>query len=294
MLKKILLSNHDSLPQKSLKSNLTKFFPLLILFLCIFAQAKLFAQTPSPLANWQYSAGEVMAKLGDPLPDWKIMLGMTGSAVPSYEGSDKYKIMPGGFLDIRFRDIAFISTGEGIGVNLLRGMTYRAGISAGYDLGRKNNDDEGIKGLGELSPAPEIKAFAQVFIMPVALTVDVRRAIGGHNGWIGDFGFYMPLSGSTSFVLFAGPSITIADRTYMDSYFGVSQTQSVKSKLPEYKANACMKNVNFGITTLYYLTEKIFFISEAAYERLLFDAADSPVSKKDDQFTADLSIAYSF
>ncbi|MBN2038484.1 MAG: MipA/OmpV family protein [Spirochaetes bacterium] len=271
-----------------------KIILFLIMAFIVCANAELYAQAPSPLAHWQYSAGEVMAKLGGPLPDWRIMLGITGSAAPSYEGSDKYKIMPGGFPDIRFRDIAFISAGEGIGVNLLRGLTWRAGISAGYNPGRKNNNDDGIKGLDKISPSPEIAAFAQVFIMPIAITADIRRAIGGHNGWIGDLGFYLPLSGSTELVLFAGPSITIADSAYMDAYFGIDQKQSVKSKLPEYKADACVKNVNFGITALYYFTEHIFIISEAAYERLLLDAAESPVSAKDDQFTADLSIAYSF
>ena len=43
------------------------------------------AQTPSPLANWQYSAGEVLAKLGEaPLPEWRITLGATfGVQIPA-------------------------------------------------------------------------------------------------------------------------------------------------------------------------------------------------------------------
>src|SRR4249920_1589248 len=55
------------------------------------------AQTPSPLASWQYSAGEVLVKLDDdPLPEWRVTLGLTGTVMPKYEGADSYHVMPGG------------------------------------------------------------------------------------------------------------------------------------------------------------------------------------------------------
>lgn len=267
---------------------------LFLLFVLVNRSYELSAQTGSPLSSWQYSAGEVMAKYGGPLPDWRVMLGAVGSIAPTFEGSDKYKITPGGFLDVRFRDLAFLSTGEGVGVNLLRGMNYRAGISLGYDTGRKDDNDHGIKGLPKVSPAPEIKAFGEIFIMPVALTFNFRRAVGGHNGWIGDIGFYMPLFEGGGFILFAGPSVTFVNSEYMNAYFDVSQEDSAKSELPPYDANACCKNANFGITTLYYITEKLFIISEISYERLLSDAEESPVSRKDNLFAADFGLVYSF
>jgi outer membrane scaffolding protein for murein synthesis (MipA/OmpV family) len=253
------------------------------------------AQTPSPLANWQYSAGEVLAKLGDePLPEWRVTLGASGSVAPKYEGADSYHVTPGGIVDIRYRDIAFFSVGEGLGVNLLRGDTYRAGVAVSYDLGRNDNDDSRIRGLGDIDPAPEAKLFGQVFILPVVLAFDVRRGIGGHDGWIGDLGMYMPLSGSDTFVAFAGPSITLADQDYMDAYFSVSHGQAANSRLPAFQADAGFKNANFGVTALYFFNEHWFLIADAAVEQLLGDAAHSPVTQSRTQFTFDISIAYMF
>jgi outer membrane scaffolding protein for murein synthesis (MipA/OmpV family) len=254
------------------------------------------AQTPSPLANWQYSAGEVLAKLDDePLPEWRVTLGASGSVAPKYEGADTYHVTPGGIIDIRYRDIAFFSVGEGLGVNLLRGDTYRAGVAVSYDLGRNDNDDFRIRGLGDVDPAPEAKLFAQVFILPVVLTADLRRGIGGHDGWIGDFGMYIPYADSSeSFIIFAGPSITLADQDYMDSYFSVSPGQASNSRLPAFQADAGFKNANFGVTALYFIDDNWLIVADAAVEQLLGDAARSPVTQSHTQFTFDISIAYMF
>ena len=237
----------------------------------------------------------MLAKLGDgPLPDWRVTLGATGFVAPVYEGADSYRVLPGGLVDIRYRDIAFFSVGEGLGVNLLRGDTYRAGLALSYDLGRDDNDDARIRGLGDVDPAPEAKLFAQAFILPVVLAADIRRGIGGHDGWIGDFGLYLPLGGGDEFVAFAGPSVTLADQDYMDAYFSVSSGQAANSRLPAFHADAGFKNANFGVTALYFFDEHWFLIADAALERLLGDAARSPIVQSRTQFTLDLSIAYMF
>jgi outer membrane scaffolding protein for murein synthesis (MipA/OmpV family) len=270
------------------------------LCLCLFAATVLgspaAAQTPSPLANWQFSAGEVLVKLDDePLPEWRITLGATGSVAPRYEGADSYRPTPGGFFDIRYRDIAFFSVGEGLGVNLLRGDTYRAGVALSYDLGRDDHDDPRIRGLGDIDPAPEAKLFAQIFVLPAVLTADIRRGLGGHDGWIGDFGAYIPYATSDErFVVFAGPSVTVADSDYMESYFGVNASQAANSRLPRFDADAGLKNANFGLTALYFIDDNWFLVANAAVERLLGDAAESPITQSRTQFTVDFSVAYMF
>jgi outer membrane scaffolding protein for murein synthesis (MipA/OmpV family) len=254
------------------------------------------AQTPSPLANWQYSSGVVLAPLGGPIPEWRITLGPSVTVMPKFEGANSYHVLPGGVVDIRYRDIAFLSTGEGLGVNILRGETYRAGVAMSVDLGRNDNDDGHLRGLGDIDPAPEAKVFGQVFVLPFVLTADVRRGIGGHDGWIADFGAYIPCCGSRKFVLFAGPSVTFADKNYMQSYFGVDAAQSANSRagLQPFNAQSGLKNVNFGITALYFLTDHWLVIADGAFEQLVGDAAHSPITQDDSQFTFDLSIAYQF
>ena len=107
-------------------------------------------QTPSPLQEWQYSSGIILEKLFAPeVPEWRVVLGLGAEYKPLYDGARPYRTQGGPIINIRYRDIAFASVGEGIGVNLLSGKHYRFGVALGYDLGRRETDDEShLHGLG--------------------------------------------------------------------------------------------------------------------------------------------------
>lgn len=146
-----------------------------------------FAQTPSPLQEWQYSSGIVLYKLYEPItPEWHIETGLAVEPRPLYEGSRLYRVLLGPVIDVRYQDLAFASVGEGIGVNVIRGDNYRAGIAVGYDLGRDAKDDlDHLKGLGNVSAAPTVKLFGSYVIskgLPLVLRADVRQFAGGTDG----------------------------------------------------------------------------------------------------------------
>ncbi len=86
---------------------------------------------------------------------------------------------------------------EGLGVNLIRGSNYRAGVALSYDLGRYVSDDlTHLRGLGDISRAPAIKGFASFAVskeFPLVLRADVSQIIGGADGALGNFSVYLPL-----------------------------------------------------------------------------------------------------
>src|ERR687889_965544 len=85
------------------------------------------AQTPSPLNEWQYSAGVQLERMLDPdLPAWRSYAGAWASVQPLYEGARPYRFVAFPVADVRYRDLVFLSTSEGIGVNLVRGANWRA------------------------------------------------------------------------------------------------------------------------------------------------------------------------
>jgi outer membrane scaffolding protein for murein synthesis (MipA/OmpV family) len=252
------------------------------------------AQTPLPLANWQYSTGEVLRPLGAPLPDWSVTLGLGAMLQPNFEGARRYEPEPSGILDIRYRDIAFVSDGEGIGINLLHGPGYRAGIAVSYDLGRDTHDDPRLQHLSNVSPAAEPKLFAQYFLVPFVLTADLRKAIGGNDGVIGDIGAYVPLPVADHVYLFIGPSLTVADDRYMRSYFGVGAAEAPASGLPQFTPSGGLKNATLGATAVWLLGEHWLLIGTGAWERLLGDAAQSPIPETRNQLTIGTDLGYRF
>lgn len=253
------------------------------------------AQTPSPLMEWQYSAGvPLMVRFLEPLPKWQVTLGPAFEIRPDYEGASTYRVDPGATIDLRYRDLLFASTGEGIGVNVFSSRLYRAGVAIAYDLGRDDHDSDRLRGLGDIGWAPEPKLFGELVLFPVVLRADIRRAIGGHDGWIGDLGAYMPIAGSKEFVVFVGPSVTFADETYMRHYFGISRDQSQRSGLPTYHAGAGLKQAGFGASADWFFTDHWFLGGDVAAERLLGDAADSPITQDKWQLSLSFTLSYRF
>src|SRR5579872_5732355 len=102
---------------------------LLVLALLAFRPCEVRAQTPSPLQEWQYSGGVILARLFEPdLPTWRTVLGVAAEVQPIYDGSRASRVQGGPVINIHYKDIAFISTGEGIGYNVFRGDHYQIGV----------------------------------------------------------------------------------------------------------------------------------------------------------------------
>jgi len=248
-----------------------------------------FSQTPAPLQEWQYSAGIVLVRMFEPdLPDWRVQVGLAAEPRPAYEGARNYRTLAGPVIDVRYRDIYFASVGEGIGVNLVHGENYRAGIAVGYDLGRRESDDlTHLKGLGNIEVAPVLKVFGSYVVskdFPLVLRADARRYVGGADGWVGDVEAYLPLPGSSKkFVMFAGPSVTFADRGHMQTTFGVNDSQALASGYPVYAAHGGMNAVGFGFTATRIISSRWLVNANLAVNRLLGSARDSPITHEPPQ-----------
>jgi outer membrane scaffolding protein for murein synthesis (MipA/OmpV family) len=258
------------------------------------------AQTPSPLAEWQYSSGIQLQRLFEPtIPTWETEIGAGAQFGPVASGLARYKVQGGPAIDIRYKDIAFASSGEGLGANLFSFRHISVGAAFTYDLGRyPHADGEALTGMGTIHPAPEFKIFATTVLsksFPLTLRVDVRRQLGASFGYIGDVGAYMPMPGSSpKFVWFMGPTVTISDTRYMNTYYGVSHTQAASTNYPYYKPHGGFQSAGIGISSDYFLTAHVFFSLDAAYERLLGDAAASPITDDKNEAAVSLSVMYKF
>lgn len=258
------------------------------------------AQTPSPLGEWQYSVGIPLQKMWQPnIPDWQVRVGAATSFQPRYEGSERYHLMAGPSIDVRYKDLFFLSSGEGFGANFAQGENWRASLAVVYDLGRRAHDDpQELNGLGNINPAPGLKLSGEYVVsrdFPLVLRAAVRRYFGGSNGWIGDLGAYMPMPGSSKkFFWFAGPNVTLADSTYMNSWFGVNQNQAAHSNFPQYHASAGFKSVGFGVSAVWLFDKHWFATVDGAFQQLVGSAGNSPITHRKANGVADVSINYRF
>jgi outer membrane scaffolding protein for murein synthesis (MipA/OmpV family) len=271
---------------------------VIILWACVPRVA--WSQTPSPLQEWQYSSGIALEKLFEPnIADWDVVLGAGGEYKPLYDGAELTRKQAGPVIDVRYKDIAFASVGEGLGINLIHGKHYRGGIVLGYDLGRLVSNDVGhLRGLGDIGRAPVVKAFASYALsksFPLVVRGDIRQILGGADGMLADLDVYLPLPGSSRrVVMLAGPSFTYADHRYMQKVFGVTAAQSIASGYPVYDAHAGSDAVGFGFSATGFITDHWLINMDAAVNRLLGSARESPITQKSTQHALGLSVAYSW
>ena len=258
-------------------------FGVLCLALLAHAPAAL-AQTPSPLQEWQYSGGIILARLFEPdLPKWRTVLGVGGELQPVYDGAAAYHVDGGPVINIHYRDVAFISTGEGLGYNLLRGDHYQFGVGLTYDTGRPMSADyNNLHGMGDIPPAAVGKLYASVVIsrkFPLILRLAARQYIGGDQGAVGDAGVYLPLPGSNKrFVMFAGPSITLGTRHYLQTLYGVTAQQSLASGHPEFEIqHSGTATAGVGFSATKFLGEHWLLNLDAAISQIRGDPSRSPI-----------------
>jgi outer membrane scaffolding protein for murein synthesis (MipA/OmpV family) len=257
------------------------------------------AQTPSPLQEWQYSGGIILARLFEPdLPQWRSVVGLASEVQPVYDGSRAYRVSGGPDVLIYYRDAAFLSTGEGLGYNFLRGDHYQFGLGLTYDLGRKEKDDlTNLHGMGDIPAAPVAKLYGSVVLsrkFPLILRVDARQFIGGAEGAVGDAAVYMPLPGSSKrFVMFAGPSITVATHHYLQTLYGVDAQQSLASGHPEFLIThngTAAAGVGFSATK--FLGKHWLLNLDCAISQLRGDPHYSPIVERRTQRVIALSFDY--
>ncbi len=254
------------------------------------------AENPSPLPEWIYSAGvPLMPRFMDEVPKWQVTLGASTEILPKYDGASRYHLLGGPMFDIRYKQLAFLATGEGLGVNFFQNNYTRTGFAITYDLGRSRTLSHELNRLSDVSPTPEAKLFAELVLFPVVLRIDIRRSLRGYNGWAGDFSAYMPVAGwKNRLFIFAGPAITIADRNYMKRYFGITDAESESSGLPVFNPGGGTKSVSFAVNATWLMGHHWFINIVAAGDCLIDDANRSPTTRNQVQGITGFTVAYRF
>ncbi|WP_179221769.1 MipA/OmpV family protein [Inquilinus limosus] len=226
--------------------------------------------------------------------DWSFVLGGGALVRPSYEGSDKFSVSPLPFVSINWRDRVFLEMGRGLGVNVVRTDALRLGVSVGLAPGRDEDDEDHLRGLGDIDAAARGHVFGSYSFGMVQLGLDVSKDFGGSEGVLvrPDVSVKVPLS--ESWTLSSSVSATWANDDYMQSFFGVSSSQSRKSGLERYDAGAGFKSVDFRVGLNWAISESWFATANVGVGVLLGDAADSPITESEVQPSVGLAVGYRF
>lgn len=231
-------------------------------------------------------------------PAPRTRIGLGPQLTPSYPGSDRFSISP--LIDFSRADageeFAFEAPDESFGFPLYTGGGFSIGPSAGL---RGKRDSEELDGLlPDVGFSVELGGYAQFAVSDtIRIRGEARQAVSGHDGFISILSAdYVRRDGDDT-VLSIGPRLTITDKTYQNAYFGVTPTDAVISGLPAYDADGGIQAVGGTIGLIQQFTPRWGMYGYAKYDRLVNDAADSPVVLafgSRDQFSGGVALTYTF
>lgn len=232
--------------------------------------------------------------------DWTITIGVEGRVLPTYEGSDRYTVIPLPQFDIRRAGTPahFSSPRDGFGFGILDSGKFRAGPSFKIRLPRRESADNDLTGLGNVDFTLEAGAFAEYWLLPwLRGRAEVRQGFGGHHGVVGDLMADAVVPAGPQLTFSGGPRMTLASGAAVSPYFSVNGTQSAASGLPVYEAGGGVYSYGAGAQARYQWSPQWATNVFAEYERLSGDAGDSPITRlrgSRDQVQVGIGATYSF
>ncbi len=235
------------------------------------------------------NAGEEDRLSGD---DIVLEVGAGVAYKPKYEGASRYIFSPQPLFKLHFLRLP---NGYEIGGGSDQGFGFRPAFA--YRGKRQAGDAPILTGLGTVSSAFEFGAAVSYRWDYLKGFVELRRGFGGHEGWVGETGVDVILDPTPRLAISVGPRATFASSDYMQTYFGITAAQSAASGLPTTTVGGGFKTVGIEGELRYKLTDKVTAITGAKWERLIGDAASSPIitgGGNKDQFTVRLGLTYKF
>ncbi|RDE07371.1 MipA/OmpV family protein [Sphingomonas aracearum] len=222
----------------------------------------------------------------------RIVIGVGAAAIPTYQGSDDYRVLPIPVIDIA-KGRFFANLRNGIGVNVIDGGPVTIGGSVALMPGYRRKDVP--DGVDRVTVGGGGRLFANLKAGGAILTVGGTKGFAGSTkGVIADASLSYPVVASRRLILIPAIGTSWADRKHNDRYFGINAREALASGLPEYRLGGGFKDVTAGVTANYRLNRRLSLAASANVSTLLGDAKDSPLVERKTQPTGFLSLNYLF
>jgi MipA family protein len=232
-------------------------------------------------------------------PSYTIGVGLVSE--PTYEGAKATDVSAIPFVEITglFGGRVFVSGRDGIGVNLLDRGPWQAGVALSYNGDRKSSDDPRLLGLPDVKGGGVAEAFVSYEMDPLSFNLKVQSNLGSTSGTEMTLGATYSAEPTSRLHVSIGPSITWADRKYLQNNFGITQTAadnatSLGNPLSAYSPGAGIKNVELNLDAMYQLSDHWGLVSHVGLSYLTGSAKDSPLTQKAFQPNIAIGAVYRF
>ncbi|GAB2947024.1 MipA/OmpV family protein [Hafnia psychrotolerans] len=247
-----------------------------------------------------FAVTSTVARAETTTPPPSLTLGVGGQNSPRYSGSDKrhWQVAP----VVQARDGAFFfDTQKGLGYDLQSDRGLYLEHTLGYSLGRSDQNSswrdgsDKLKGMGNINAALNT-AIAVGWSVTPWLSFEGKATLPLSDGQGVQYrtsATLLPFQNDTDTVALQSAAL-FGDSRYMNTFYGVDHSQSLRSGYAPYQANSGFYGVESSLTWSHQLTSHWGTLASVDYTWLNKHAKDSPIVFKPNQTSISMAILYTF
>ena len=234
--------------------------------------------------------------------DLQLTVAVGVGAAPEYFGSDDYEAVFVPSLDLEYHNAflvinreAMMNNNDGLGYKVLANENFDMGVSVLLDRGR-SDDNRHIRGMGDVNPAALAGGFVSGQYGPAFARAQLHMDVLGEydGGYRGELGTGVKGQLRPDLKGMLETTARYGSENYNEEYFSVSGRQSAATGLRRYNADSGFYQWGLGGTLQYNITPGLFVQGQAKYDKVLGEAADSPVTQSDNQYYVGTNVGYTF
>lgn len=230
--------------------------------------------------------------------DIRVRVGLGAQIRPDFLGADSFDVSPLFHVNIArgAREFNFAAPDDSPGIAVVSKGGFAFGPAGNIQPSRKNSELGAP--IGNVSTTFEAGVFGQYELKDsFRVRAELLQGINGNKGLLGSVGADKIWRDGDRYVFSIGPRVLFSNGRFQRAYFGVSPSASLASGLPAYRPGSGVYAVALASGLSYQFTSHWGLFGFARYERLVGDAAKSPVIRRlgsRDQVSGGVGLNYTF
>lgn len=234
-----------------------------------------------------------------PSPDQPKSGGRVSLAVAAkadHFGSDEARVSALPAIEYQWANGWFAGSTRGVGYNFSKDPNLQYGVGLGLDLGRRESATGTLVGMGSIEAKVEYGAFVNYTLDRHWRLTSLLRYGSGDTGQgaTANLGVNYTLSIAPQWRLEGGASTSWANAQSLQSYFGVTASQSQQSGNAVYSPGAGLRDLSASLKLGHQVTPQINVSAGVTATSLLGDSRNSALVTRPDTVSANLSVGYAF
>jgi outer membrane protein len=208
--------------------------------------------------------------------------------LPKFPGSEDLRLAP--LIDVSMargdEPFEFEAADESFAIPLINTGGFAIGPALNLEGSRRRSETD--LPVDEVGITVEAGGFAEFWLgSSIRAHGEVRKGVNGHKGVVGNVMLDYVARDGDKWLFSVGPRVSLSDGRYQDAYFGVNPAASARTGLA----------VGASATALYQFDRSWGIYGYAKYDRLVSDAADSPIVRtigSRNQFSGGAALTFTF